>query len=258
MQKYILGNWKMFKTQDEIKTFCETFNGLLNNDQKLKTTNTVIGIAPTYVGLSFFTKYNQTSTIVMAQNVSAELSGAYTSEISFHQLRDIDVNTVLIGHSEVRSHLNESDETINKKVLTLLKERMMPVLCVGETLQEFEQNKTNDVLEKQLSINLKNIDVSTVENLIIAYEPIWAIGTGKTATVEIIEKTFVAIKNILNRLLSIHADKVALLYGGSVNEKNAVDILKVTNVNGVLVGGASLDPQKFYTIIQSTPEYQKA
>jgi triosephosphate isomerase len=162
----------MFKTQDEIKTFCETFNRLLNNDQKLKTTNTVIGIAPTYVGLSFFTKYNQTSTIVMAQNVSAELSGAYTSEISFHQLRDIDVNTVLIGHSEVRSHLNESDETINKKVLTLLKERMMPVLCVGETLQEFEQNKTNDVLEKQLSINLKNIDVSTVENLIIAYEPI--------------------------------------------------------------------------------------
>jgi triosephosphate isomerase len=247
----------MFKTQKEIKDFCESFNHLLNNDHKLKSANTVVGIAPTYLGLSAFKANDKTSTTIMAQNANAEINGAYTSEISYSQLKDLGVTTVLIGHSEVRSHLHESDTLINKKVLTLLKENMVPVLCIGETLQEFEQGKTDTILEKQLTANLLNIDPSTVKCLIIAYEPIWAIGTGKTATIDVIEKTFVAIKNILSRLLPTDAHNIALLYGGSVNEKNAVDILKVANVNGVLVGGASLDPQKFYTIIKSTPEYQK-
>jgi triosephosphate isomerase len=247
----------MFKTQDEIESFCDSFNVLLNNDDRLKHANIVIGIAPTYVGLSTFKLSNKTSAIVMAQNVNIETNGPYTSQVSYSQLKDLGVNAVLIGHSEVRSYLHESDVLINKKVLTLLKNNMVPILCVGETLQEFEQGKTKDVLNKQLTINLQNIDLKTVEHLIIAYEPIWAIGTGKTATIEIIKNTFIAIKNILNHLLGVSSNKVALVYGGSVNEKNAVDILKTKNVDGVLVGGASLDPQKFYTIIKSIPTYQK-
>jgi triosephosphate isomerase len=162
----------MFKTQSEIKHFCETFNALLNNDQTLSSLDTVIGIAPTYVGLSTFLMHNKTKTLTLAQNANAEITGAYTSEISFNMLKDLHINTVLLGHSEVRLHLNETDEVINKKVLTLLKEKMQPILCIGETLQEFESNQTNDVLAKQLKADLRNIDLSMVDQLVIAYEPI--------------------------------------------------------------------------------------
>jgi triosephosphate isomerase len=162
----------MYKTQDEIKKFCEVFNKLINNDHQLKRTDVVIAIAPTYVGLIPFKTHNKTNTIAMAQNTNDQNNGAYTSEISYAQLKDIGVTTVLIGHSEVRSHLHENDESINRKILSLLKADMTPVLCIGETLHEFENGQTNAVLRKQLTADLQNIDVATVQRLIIAYEPI--------------------------------------------------------------------------------------
>jgi triosephosphate isomerase len=248
----------MYKTFSDIQGFCMEFNALLKKDKLFNKANIVVGIAPTYVGIIPFGSCNKTPTLTMAQNVNAEVNGAYTGEISFNMLKELNVKTVLVGHSEVRSHLNESDSVINKKVLTLLKEGMTPVLCVGETLQEFEANKTIEVLNQQLHSDLANIDLSNVENLVIAYEPIWAIGTGKTATNDIIEKTFVEIKKILKTILGSNIDKVSLLYGGSVNDKNAPEILRVKNVDGVLVGGASLDAKKFYSIIKSVPEYSQA
>jgi triosephosphate isomerase len=172
-------------------------------------------------------------------------------------LKDLDVNMVLIGHSEVRSHLHETDTIINKKNQVLLEQNMTPILCIGETLNEFESGQTINVLQKQLELALQNINPSKITQLIIAYEPVWAIGTGKTATAELIQKTFHEIKKILQNLVKENVDKIPLLYGGSVNEKNAAEILRIQHVNGVLVGGASLDPQKFYDIIRSSPNYQK-
>jgi triosephosphate isomerase len=162
----------MFKTASEIVSFCQIFNHLLNDDQKLTKTNTVIGIAPTYVGMAGFKTHNKTATMVMAQNTSAIVSGAYTSEVSYTQLKDLDVTMILLGHSEVRAHLHEDDQLINKKVLTLLKENMTPVLCIGETLQEFEHGQTKTILAKQLTINLESVDGALADHLIIAYEPI--------------------------------------------------------------------------------------
>jgi triosephosphate isomerase len=162
----------MYKTFGEIQSFCNEFNNLLKKDKLVTKAEIVVGIAPTYVGIIPFGSCNKTTTLTMAQNANAEQQGAYTSEISFNMLKELSVRMVLIGHSEVRSHLHETDATINKKVLTLLKENMIPVLCVGETLQEFEANKTIEVLNQQLHDDLANIDTSNVENLVIAYEPI--------------------------------------------------------------------------------------
>jgi triosephosphate isomerase len=248
----------MYKSQNDIQLFCQTFNDLLNNDKILVSLNTAIGIAPTYIGLSTFQKYNNTKTLLMAQNANAEINGAYTGEVSYTLLKDIQVNAVLLGHSEVRSHLHETDACVNKKVLNLLKADITVVLCIGETLEQFEKNQTQNILTQQLKDDLASLDLSNIKNLIIAYEPIWAIGTGKTATIGIVEKTLGEIKQILQDMFSNQSNTIPLLYGGSVNEKNAKDILHAKNVDGVLVGGASLDPHKFYNIIQSTPEYVKA
>jgi triosephosphate isomerase len=159
----------MFKTKDEIQTFCQTFNSLLNSNTN---SNIVVGIAPSYVGLNTFQTLNKTATRVMAQNVNPEVNGAFTSQISFNMLKDMNVDMVLIGHSEVRAYLHETDEFINKKVCKLLSENMTPVLCIGETLQQFEQGLTNDILAKQLQADLKNVNASQLSKLIIAYEPI--------------------------------------------------------------------------------------
>lgn len=237
----------MNKVEVDIESFFSTFNGLVENIPE----NIVVGIAPTFVGLLHATKNASPRAMIMAQNCSAKTNGAYTSQVSYQALLDIGINMILLGHSEVRQYLHETDEIINEKVNTLLNNDMKPVLCIGETLEQFEQEKTNEILKNQLEKDLLNIDKSKLSNLIIAYEPIWAIGTGKTATNEIIEKTFMFLKQTLIQLLGDESKNIALLYGGSANEKNAKDILSIKNVDGVLVGGASLDPNKFIQIIKS-------
>ena len=184
------------------------------------------------------------------QNSFNEEKGAFTGEISNSMLLDLGCEYVILGHSERRSIFNESDELINKKVISALEYDLNPILCIGETEEENESGKTFDVLKKQLDIALKNVSFLEQE-LIIAYEPVWAIGTGKTPTNEDIAKTHDWIRNELKTHFSDQFLNIPILYGGSLNDKNCDEILKISNVNGGLVGGASLVSSKFKKIIDS-------
>jgi triosephosphate isomerase len=251
-KQLILGNWKMNKNINDILEFCSSFNALCKDKNNINfIKNTIISIAPTYVGLiPFYSKINPIVSL-MAQNVSDEISGAKTGQVSVSMLKGLQVKYCLIGHSEVRQYLKETNEMINKKIKLLINENIVPVLCIGESLSEFENNKTNLVLKTQLEECLKDINVNESLPLIIAYEPIWAIGTGKTATNEIIKDSMSTIKKYLNDLFKDKCSSFKVVYGGSVNEKNAKEILHTHGVDGVLVGGASLDSKKFMEIITS-------
>ncbi|GHU35121.1 hypothetical protein FACS1894166_13300 [Bacilli bacterium] len=172
LNKMILGNWKMNKTFEEIETFCHEFNKLIKSDKILRKSGTTIGIAPTFMGIPPFASNINPDIKVMAQNCSAKDSGAYTSEVSYRMLKELNVNYVLLGHSEVRAHLNENDQSINEKVKTLLNHGMHAILCIGETLKEFETKKTKVILTKQLQADLAGADLAKLEYLTIAYEPI--------------------------------------------------------------------------------------
>jgi triosephosphate isomerase len=248
----------MNKTYTDISNFFHEFNRLLKDDQANGYTTDAIGIAPSYMGLLTAANYIKRDRVILAaQNISESSSGAFTSQISCSMLKEFNINTSLIGHSEVRQYLNDTDDKINKKVLLALQEHMTPILCVGETIDEFNANKTLEVITNQLNTDLKDVIQSDAPNILIAYEPIWAIGTGKTATIDIVEKTCTSIRDILTAKFAEHAKEISILYGGSVNEKNAKEILSTKNVDGVLVGGASLEPNKFFDIIKSTPQYLK-
>lgn len=251
-KQLILGNWKMNKSLSDITSFCGSFKSVLKDKKNDAIINKVIvGIAPTFTGLTHFKNHIDHRIHLIAQNVSDQISGARTGQISVDMLNDLRVDYCLIGHSEVRQYLHETNHDINKKNNLLLSKNIIPVLCIGETLDEFEQHKTQAVLQKQLNECLADVDFSKIDKVVIAYEPIWAIGTGKTATNEIIKDCMKSIKQYLSHLFASKSSHIKLLYGGSVNEINAKDILAIEGVDGVLVGGASLDPQKFWTIIQS-------
>jgi triosephosphate isomerase len=246
----------MNKNYSDIFSFAKEFNRLMRRDHVTRFTEDVIGIAPTYLGLLPLADLLKTKTLLMAQNVNRNEKGAFTGEISYTMLKEFNVNTVIVGHSEVRQHFQENDDTINKKIITLLGEKMTPVLCIGETLSQFQGKQTNEVLTAQLKLDLKDVSTESAENLVVAYEPIWAIGTGKTATNAIIQDTCAFIRKTLIEILGRVGHKVHLLYGGSVTEANAVTIMSLKNVDGVLVGGASLEASKFYSIIKSSRRYQ--
>lgn len=251
-KQLILGNWKMNKSMNDIFLFCISFKNILKNKKNCEILSNVnVGIAPTYVGLIPFKSKIDPRIHLMAQNVSDELSGARTSQVSVNMLNDLQTKYCLVGHSEVRQYLHETNKIINKKIKILLENNIIPVLCIGESLKEFEAHKTELVLKQQLNECLEKIDLKKINQVAIAYEPIWAIGTGKTATNEIVRDSMLFIKNCLKQLFKTKASSIKVLYGGSVNEINAKDILKINGVDGVLVGGASLDPQKFWTIIAS-------
>ena len=243
----------MHKSISDIFTFCINFNTLLskkNNNKKIKEVD--VGIAPSFVGIIPFASKINPIISVGAQNVSDQELGARTSQVSVSMLKDLRVGFCLVGHSEVRSYLHESNELINKKIKLLIANHVAPVLCVGETLNEFEKHLTESVVKTQLDECLKGVGSKKLGGLVVAYEPIWAIGTGKTATNAIIRDSMLMIKQHLQKRFATKAKTIKILYGGSVNEINANDILKIEGVDGVLVGGASLDPQKFWTIISST------
>lgn len=251
-KQLILGNWKMNKSLNDIFSFCSSFKLILKNKTNIEIIKKAdVGIAPTFVGLIPFKSSISPYIKLMAQNVSDQMSGARTGQVSIDMLKDLQVEYCLIGHSEVRQYLHETNQDINKKIKLLIGKNIVPVLCIGETLDEFDNHKTEIVLQKQLNECLENIDINKIHNVVVAYEPIWAIGTGKTATNEIIKNCLLGIKNYLSKLFPSKSSSIKILYGGSVNEINAKDILRIEGVDGVLVGGASLDPQKFWTIIQS-------
>ena len=244
-RKVIAGNWKMNMLPGEAIEFINELTPLVKD-----TENEVILCVPyTDLFYSLLTAQN-TNIKIGAQNMHFEESGAYTGEISGKMLKSINVEYVIIGHSERREYFNETDETVNKKVKAAFKYDLKPIVCVGETLEEREAGKTTDIITKQTELALEGLTNEQVENTIIAYEPIWAIGTGKTATSEDANNS---IKEIRNKIKEIYgqetASRVIIQYGGSVKSSNAKELFEMSDIDGGLVGGASLKAEEFSKIV---------
>ena len=208
-------------------------------------------VAPVFPYLETAVQLTQgTAVHIAAQNMHFEESGAYTGEVSPSMLVDIGVEYVIIGHSERRTYFNETDETVNLKVKAALAHDLIPIMCCGETLQQREQGEMQRFIEGQIEAGLAGISKEEVENIVIAYEPIWAIGTGKTATVEQAQEVCALIRRKLEALYDINtADKISILYGGSVKSGNVGELTSSLDIDGGLVGGASLKADEFTRII---------
>jgi triosephosphate isomerase len=244
----IAANWKMYKTPAESTAFLTSFFPLVKQD-----TTTEIVLCPAMTSLPALVDTARSKPVfVGAQNMHWKDEGAYTGETSPTMLTAIGVSHVLIGHSERRQYFNETDTTVNLKLKSALAHGLKPIVCVGEHLTERESNQTADVLKLQTSVALEGIDPATLGPLVIAYEPVWAIGTGRTATPEIAEE---AHKIIRAQLKETAGDAVAantrILYGGSVKPDNAQSLCCIEDIDGALVGGASLDPVSFSQIINN-------
>ena len=241
-RKYICGNWKMNKTSSEARDFAEKIN-------EFNFKNVDVLLAPSFVSLESFRKILNKKIEVSAQNLSQFDDGAYTGEVSTSMLKDIGVENVIIGHSERREKFFESNEIVNAKVKKALADGFHVILCLGEALEVKVEDKEVDFVKDEL---LKSLDgIENIENITIAYEPIWAIGTGKTCSAEDAEKMCREIRQIINKNYGEISEKIRILYGGSVKPSNAKEILSEENIDGVLVGGASLDPEGFIEIIKA-------
>ena len=236
--KYIYGNWKENNTLKDVLSYIKQFK-----KQKLPK-NIHFGIAVPYLYLQKMNQKLSKKCEIGVQNLSFSQNGEYTGEVSAQMLCDFGCSFSLVGHSERRQKFKETNEEINQKVLSALQNGIMPILCVGETKQEKDENKTKKVLKTQLTKCLKG--VSSSKNFMVAYEPVWAIGTGVTPTKDEIEANVSYIKKVLEE--DIKKIGVCVLYGGSVNPQNAVELLSGKSVDGALVGGASLNAIKFVDI----------
>ena len=244
-RKIIAGNWKMNMLPNEAMEFITKLSERIRDTQ-----NEVILCVP-YTDLFYSLLTAQGTNIkIGAQNMHWEEKGAYTGEIAPKMLKSINVEYVIIGHSERRQYFAETDETVNKKVKSAMQNSLKPIVCVGENLEQKENNKTNEIITTQTQKALEGLTNSQVESTIIAYEPIWAIGTGKTASKEDANN---AIKEIRNKIREIYgeqtAGKVKILYGGSVKPENAKELFDTSDIDGALVGGASLNVHEFEKIV---------
>lgn len=244
-KKVIAGNWKMNMLPNEAIQFIEELAPMVKDTQ-----NEVVLCVP-YTNLFYALLTAQNTNIkIGAQNMHFEESGAYTGEVSGKMLKAINVEYVIIGHSERRQYFNETDETVNKKIKAAFAYDLKPIVCVGETLEQREAGETEEVITKQTKLALEGLTEEQVENTIIAYEPIWAIGTGKTATKEDANNS---IKAIRNKIAEIYgqtvANRVIIQYGGSVKSTNAKELFEMSDIDGGLVGGASLKADEFSKIV---------
>lgn len=244
-KKVIAGNWKMNMLPNEAIKFIEDLTPLVKD-----TENEVILCVP-YTDLFYALLTAQGTNIkIGAQNMHFEESGAYTGEVSAKMLKSINVEYVIIGHSERRQYFNETDETVNKKIKSAFANELKPIVCVGETLEERETGKTAEIITKQTELALEGLTNEQVANTIIAYEPIWAIGTGKTATSEDANNS---VKEIRKKIEEIYgqetASRVIIQYGGSVKSSNAKELFEMSDIDGGLVGGASLKAEEFSKIV---------
>ena len=244
-KKVIAGNWKMNMLPNEALAFIETIIPMVKN-----TENEVILCVP-YTDLFYSLLAAQNTNIkIGAQNMHFEENGAYTGEVSAQMLKCIGVEYVIIGHSERRQYFAETDETVNKKIKTALKHELIPIVCVGETLEQRESGKTQEIITNQTRLALEGLNTDDVKKVIIAYEPIWAIGTGKTATSDDANNS---IKNIRNEIAKLYgndiAEEIIIQYGGSVKSTNAKELFNTSDIDGGLVGGASLKPDEFAKIV---------
>ncbi len=241
----IAGNWKMFKTTAEAKAFAESFIKLyISSDVQ-------VAICAPFTQLGALKEaFKETDIKVGAQNMHFADEGAFTGEISAAMLKEIGVDYCIIGHSERRQYFAEKDETVNKKLHKAFSEGIVPILCVGESLEERDASKAFDVVRIQLTGGLTGISAEQAEKIVIAYEPVWAIGTGRTATPEQANEMCGFIRDVIEELYDdVVADKVIIQYGGSVKPANAAEIMNMDEIDGALVGGASLSPEEFIQIV---------
>ena len=244
-RKVIAGNWKMNMLPNEAMAFIEGLAPLVKNSEA----EVILCVPYTDLFYSLLTAQD-TNIKIGAQNMHWEESGAYTGEVSGKMLKSIGVEYVIIGHSERRQYFNETDETVNKKIKSAFANELKPIVCVGETLEQRETGKAEEIITNQTKIALDGLTEEQVENTIIAYEPIWAIGTGKTATAEDANNSIKAIRNEIAKNYGQNiADKVIIQYGGSVKASNAKELFSTSDIDGGLVGGASLKVEEFANIV---------
>jgi triosephosphate isomerase len=248
--KIIAGNWKMFndisETQNLITKLISGLSGL-----SLKCD---VVICPPYTSLSEAGNLIKNSVIKLgAQNMYFEENGAFTGEVSASMLKSVGCEYVILGHSERRTIFSENDQLINKKIIKALNRCLKPIFCIGETLSERENGITFEVIKRQLTEGLKNVSSIELSKLVIAYEPVWAIGTGKTATPGQAQEVHAFIRNNIREIYSIdEAQKIVIQYGGSVKPDNAAELLKQPDIDGALVGGACLKADSFIDIIRAS------
>ncbi len=246
MRKAIIaGNWKMHKTVSEATALVEELKPLV------KGAACDVVVCPTSICLPVVVEAVKGTNIkVGAQNMHFEESGAFTGEISPIMLKDLGVEYVIIGHSERRQYFNETDETVNKKLKSAFAHGLIPILCIGESLEEREGNITEEVLAKQVKLDLNGITSENVKGMIVAYEPIWAIGTGKTATADDANETIGFIRKVIEKLYGNEvSEAVRIQYGGSVKPSTIKEQMEKEHIDGGLIGGASLKAQDFSAIV---------
>jgi len=242
----MVANWKMNKSIAETRAFCQEFMPLVNNIRNIDMV-----ICPPFTSLQVLKSELESSIVKLgAQNLFGEENGAYTGEISASMLTDVGCCYVIIGHSERRRIMGEDDGLINRKVKAALSAGLIPILCVGETLQQREKSIAEEVVENQIFSCLENISLKEGE-LVIAYEPVWAIGTGMNASSEDAQEMIKFIRNNLCRIFDKStAESIRILYGGSVNENNIEELMVKKDIDGALIGGASLQPASFAGIVR--------
>ena len=249
----IAGNWKMNKSNLEAKSFVSDIQNRI-----LDKGDTKVIFCPPFTSLFTIVDTLKNSQFsVGAQNVHYEPHGAYTGEISIDMLASIGAKYVIIGHSERRHIFGESDAFINKKILAVNKSNLIPIFCIGETLEQRNSGLTGKILKDQIEFGLKKIDSIDPDKFILAYEPVWAIGTGETASESQVEEAHLKIKLYLKTLFGSKGEQVPILYGGSVNEKNARPLINIDGVSGFLIGGASLKIDSFCEIINTVKKIKR-
>lgn len=249
----IAGNWKMHKTLTDGISFVGKIRNRILDKEKVK----VIFCPPFNSLFSIVDALDGTSFGVGAQNAHHESQGAFTGEISVEMLKSMRVQYVIIGHSERRHIFGETDGWINQKIHAVLNGELTPIFCIGETLEDRQMNRTNEILHHQIKLGLEGVETIDSEKLIIAYEPVWAIGTGETASNDQVEEAHGYVKTILDDMFGHNSGEIPILYGGSVNENNAAELIQTEGVDGFLIGGASLKEDSFCSIIAQVTNYNK-
>jgi triosephosphate isomerase (TIM) len=244
----VAANWKMHKTVEETEAFLASF---LPRAERLRGAD--LAVCPPFLALRAAVEHCAQSHVrVLAQNAHEETEGAFTGEISLPMLAELGVDGVILGHSERRQRFCETDEALSRKVPAALAAGAMPLLCVGETAQQRDAGDTESVLRRQVEADLAQVADEQIEAVVIAYEPVWAIGTGRNATVEQASDAISFIRELLAARSPAAAERARILYGGSVKPENAAELLAPEGIDGALVGGASLDPDDFLAIAAAT------
>jgi triosephosphate isomerase len=241
---YFAANWKMNKTIEEAEAFLGAFLPKVPDD------GPEVIVCPSFLALKAVVEHCAQSRVrVAAQNMHEEAAGAFTGEVSAPMLREVGVDAVILGHSERRQYFNESDEALARKVPAALTAGLEPILCVGESEEQRDAGDTHAVLTHQMLIDLAEVGSAQLDSVVIAYEPVWAIGTGRTATPEQAQETIMFIRNLVGAREEGTAERIRIVYGGSVKPDNAAELMAQPDIDGALVGGASLDADDFAAIV---------